>query len=245
MEKKEKHHSRSNPMAMPTVVLGIIMIVMLVFMISINTQLTKIANSFEAPTGNAAKDTEPEVEPNPTPTPSPTPSVELAIGDSAVKGDEDAPVEIYEFSEFQCPFCKRFYDNTWDQILDNYLNDGKVKVIFKHFPLGFHANAQKASEATECAKDQGKFWEYHDVLFETAQLDMESLKKHAEDLGLDTEDFNTCLDTGKYADKVKEDFDLGRTVGVSGTPSFFINGKKVVGAQPYEVFKAEIDAALG
>ena len=159
------------------------------------------------------------------------------------RGSADAKVAIVEYSDFQCPFCARAYP-TINQILKDY--DGKVKFYYKHFPLGFHQNAQKSAEAYECALDQGKQWEYHDKLFENSQADgtglnLADLKKYAAGLGLDTAKFNSCLDGGQKAAKVGADASEGAQNGVGGTPTFFINGKTLVGAQPYSAFKAILD----
>jgi protein-disulfide isomerase len=171
--------------------------------------------------------------------------VDVKEGDSPSIGDKNAPVTIIEFSDFECPFCERFYTQSYKQIKANYVDTGKVRIVFKHFPLPFHANAQKAAEASECAREQGKFWEMHDKLFENQNaISISSLKGYAADLGLDTSKFNSCLDSGKYASRVQKDASDGSAAGVSGTPSFFINGKSVVGAQPYSVFQQAIEAEL-
>lgn len=171
--------------------------------------------------------------------------VEVDVDDDAIKGDEDAKVTIIEFSEFQCPFCKKYYDEAYGKIIEEYVDTGKVRYVFRDFPLSFHANAQKASEAAECAHEQDKFWEYHDKLFKNQQsLDVDSLKKYAKDLGLDEDKFNACLDSGKYEQEVKDDFNDGVNYGVQGTPSFFINGKLIAGAQPFENFKVIIEEEL-
>jgi protein-disulfide isomerase len=171
--------------------------------------------------------------------------MQILADDDPVKGDQNAPVTIVEFSDFQCPFCGRFWSQTLPQIKEDYIDTGKVKFVYRDFPLSFHQYAQKASEAAECADEQGKFWEYHDKLFENQQfLDTESLKQYAADLGLDTEKFNSCIDTGKYSSEVRKDFQDGQTNGVSGTPTFFINGQKLVGAQPYSAFQQIIDSLI-
>lgn len=171
--------------------------------------------------------------------------VEVSIDDDPIKGKKDAKVTIIEFSEFQCPFCKRYYDETYNQIIKEYVDTGKAKYVFRDFPLSFHQFAQKASEASECAHEQDKFWEYHDKLFENQQaLDISNLKKYAKGLKLDEDKFNDCLDSGKYEDEVKKDMQDGISYGVQGTPAFFINGKLISGAQPYENFKVIIDEEL-
>lgn len=176
--------------------------------------------------------------------------------DQPVIGKKDAKVTIVEFSDFQCPFCGRFYKESYGQIKSKYVDTGKAKIIFRHFPLSFHQNAQKSAEAAECANRQGKFLEYHDLLFNNSQsdgtgLNLPDLKKYADQLGLNKgtlgfgkNRFNDCLDKGEAADVVSKDTAEGTASGVTGTPSFFINGKKVVGAQPYSVFETAIEAAL-
>jgi protein-disulfide isomerase len=165
-----------------------------------------------------------------------------------VKGDAKAKVTIVEYSDFQCPYCQRFNADSMKQVMTEYVATGKVKVVFKHFPLPFHENAQKAAEATECAFAQGKFWEMHDKIFDTGtaggDISVTGLKQMAAALKLDTAKFNTCLDSGEKAAVVAQNAQEGQNDGVSGTPTSFINGKEVVGAQPYSAVKAAIEAAL-
>jgi len=210
--------------------------------------------------------------------------VEVSTDDDAVLGDPNAPVTIIEFSDYQCQFCSRFWEQTLPLIKSNYIETGKVKLIFRDLPLtGLgHAYAQKAGEATECAEEQGMFWEMHDKLFEnygelsstqkqvdvviegreiitlvsggnTYNLDITDsismIGGFALDLGLDITEFNSCLDSGKYEDEVNKDYNYGGNAGVSGTPTFFIGNDKegyikIVGAQPFEVFKQVIDSEL-
>ena len=131
------------------------------------------------------------------------------------------------------------------QILEDY--KGKVRFIFKHFPLSFHANAQKAAEAAECAGEQGRFWEMHDKIFEANEsgtMSVSQWKTAAKALGLNTSKFNDCLDSGKYADQVAADMAEGQAAGVTGTPGTFVNGDLVKGAVPYEQLKSIIDSKL-
>lgn len=144
-------------------------------------------------------------------------------------------VLITEYSDFQCPFCKRANDDAVAKIKKNFAD--AVTFEFKHYPLSFHPNAQKAAEASECARDQAKFWEMHDKLFlDQQKLDVDNLKKYAKELGLDTAKFNTCLDGGQKASIVQAQFNEGQQKGVQGTPAFFIGGTLISGAQPYESF---------
>ena len=192
------------------------------------------------------------VAPNPSPSPSPSPGgialvdAKKWVDDDPSLGDKNAKLTIVEFSDFQCPFCGRFRTQTFDQIKKEYIDTGKVKFVFRDFPLSsIHPYAQKASEASECADEQGKFWPMHDKLFnEGVQGGVESFKKYAKDLGLDTGKFNKCLDSGEMAGEIRKDLADGGRYGVSGTPGFFINGVKVVGAQPFQVFEQVIEAEL-
>lgn len=162
--------------------------------------------------------------------------------DDPIRGNPAAKVTIVEFSDFQCPFCGRV-EPTLKQIFETYKDN--VKLIYKNYPLPAHQYAQDAAEAALCVKEQGKFWEYHDKLFENqGKLTVSDLKKYAQDLGLKQDQFNSCLDSKKYQSQVDSDFKAGQAAGVSGTPAFFINGQLVAGAQPFENFKAVIDQEL-
>jgi protein-disulfide isomerase len=160
-------------------------------------------------------------------------------------GEEDAEITMVIYDDFECPFCARFEQQAWPKIKENYIDTGKAKLYYKHFPLGFHQYAQLAAEASECAYDQDKFWEMHDKIFENqGDLSEDSLKAWAEELELDMDDFNECLDTHKYAEKVKKSMAEGQKVGVQGTPSMLIEDELVVGAQPFEAFEKVIEAKL-
>jgi protein-disulfide isomerase len=158
------------------------------------------------------------------------------------KGPENAPITIVEFSDFQCPYCSRAM-KTVDEVVAAYPN--QIRLVFRHFPLEFHKEAPKAAEASLCANDQGKFWEYHDLLFANQQaLQVPQLKEYAKKVGLDTAKFNKCLDSGEKASIVSADMAEGQKLGVNGTPAFFINGILLSGAQPAEEFKSIIDEEL-
>lgn len=160
-----------------------------------------------------------------------------------VRGDFKASITLVEYSDFECPFCERHYP-TLKKILSDYA--GQVRLVYKHFPLGFHPNAQKAAEASECADEQGKFWEYHDKLFENQPqgYSTDKFKQWAQDLNLNTTKFNDCLDAGKYAGQVQAEATDGQNRGVQGTPATFVNGQLVSGAVPYESFQSVIDQEL-
>lgn len=179
----------------------------------------------------------------------PTGPIDVSADDDPVKGDKDAPVTIIEFSDFQCPFCSRFFEQTLPQIKTNYIDTGKVKFVYRDFPLdSIHPQARPAALASECADEQGKFWEMHDLLFqkqdEWVSTGTPFFKKYAKDLGLDSSKFNTCLDSKKYDDEIQSDLNDGANAGVQGTPAFFVNGISLSGAQPYSAFQAAIEQAL-
>ncbi len=166
----------------------------------------------------------------------------VAATDPAL-GSASAPVTIVEFSDFQCPFCQRVAP-TLKQVQKTY--GDRVRIVWKDFPLTqIHPEAFKAGEAAHCAAEQGKFWEYHDRLFANQQaLQADSLKKHAADLGLDAAKFNACVDSAKYGDRVREGVAQGSRLGVNSTPTLYINGRMLSGAQPYEIIAAIIDEEL-
>jgi len=163
-------------------------------------------------------------------------------GNSPSRGPKNAAITMVVFSEFQCPFCSRIKP-TIDQIESEY--KGKVRVVFKHYPLPFHENAKPASMAAMAAGEQGKFWEMHDKLFANQQqLDRASLDKYAQEIGLDMGKFKSAMDSGKFAAQLAADMKEAEAVGVNGTPATFINGRKIGGAYPYPTFKAIVDQEL-
>lgn len=176
--------------------------------------------------------------------------VDVDIDDDPILGDSDAPVTIVEFSDFQCPYCQRFYQNTMPQLISEYVDTGKVKIVYRDFPLGAHPQAPAAAQASECADDQDSYWDMHDMLFAKmsewsgSPTAIDSFKAYASDLGLNTAKFNDCLDTEQYATEITDDLNAGRQAGVSGTPTFFINGRKLVGAQPFSAFQTIIEEEL-
>jgi protein-disulfide isomerase len=181
--------------------------------------------------------------------------VKVSGGNGPSLGKPDAPVTIIEFSDYQCPFCQRFASSTLPELRRDYVDTGKVRYIFRDFPLdNIHPDARKAAEAAHCAGDQGKYWEMHDALFKnTRALKVDSLKAHARAMGLNEGEFDACLDQGKYASVVNEHFSAGSGLGVTGTPSFFIGkttadgtieGLNLRGAQPTASFRRVIDQLL-
>jgi len=162
--------------------------------------------------------------------------------DGPAKGPATAPVTIVEFSDFECPFCSRA-EPTIEKVMAEY--GDKVRLVYADYPLPNHAAAPKASEAALCAQDQGKYWEMHSKLFANQRaLGIDALKGYATELGLDRTAFDKCLDDGGKAEQIKVAMELGQELGVSGTPAFFINGRMLSGAQPFDRFKELIDHEL-
>lgn len=170
---------------------------------------------------------------------------------SKCEGNKNAKVTIIEYSDFQCPFCKQYFDETYNKLKKDYIDTNKVYYVFKDYPLPTHPQAPKAAESANCAAEQNKFWAMHDTLFKNQSQwsgqsnAIEIFKKFAGNLKLDQQKFDQCLDSGKYETYTKNEQSEGLKMGVSGTPTLFINGKKIVGAQDYDtILKTEIETAL-
>lgn len=182
----------------------------------------------------------------------PTGPVNVSVDDDAVLGKSDAPVTIIEFSDFQCPYCRKFWKEALAQIKKEYIDAGKAKLVFRDYPLSFHPMATPSAEAAECAKEQGKFWEMHDVMFQeqeklgtvTIKYTSDDLKEWAAKVGVNANQFNDCFDSRKYKTEVEKDAADGAAAGITGTPAIFINGRLIAGAQPFSAFKAIIDDEL-
>ena len=171
--------------------------------------------------------------------------VEIPIDvNDPVLGPEDAPITIIEFADFQCPYCQRHFLQTYPQLMENYGEN--IRYIYKDFPLtGIHPQALPAALAAQCAREQGKFWEFHDLLFSgRMELGEDAYLSYADELGMDVLEFTSCYQEARYNDVVRADYDLGIQLGVNATPTFFINGVRLIGAQPYSVFAEVIDSEL-
>lgn len=169
-------------------------------------------------------------------------------------GDKNAPLTLVEFSDYQCPFCKRFYNQTLSKIKTEYIDQGKLRLVYKDLPLPFHKQAYGAAVAAHCAGAQGKYWEMHDMLFENnPKLQEPDIQGYADELALDATGFSDCIKTDRFATQIDSDIAQARAVGISGTPSFvlgktsddMVDGVMIRGALPFEKFKAEIDTQLG
>lgn len=175
--------------------------------------------------------------------------IEKLADKDPVLGNPGAPVTIVEFGDFQCPFCGRFFKTTEQQIIEKYVKTGKVKFVYRDFAF-LGQESEWAAEAAECANEQGKFWQYHDYLYNNQQgenggaFSKDNLKIFAKNLGLNQAQFDSCLDSDKYLEEVRKDTEDGRNAGVNGTPTSFINGIVVNGAVPFSQFEEIIEAAL-
>ena len=162
------------------------------------------------------------------------------------KGRADAPLTVVEFSDFRCSFCRKFLKETLPRIEAEYIASGKVRFVYRHL-VALGPPSARAAEAAECAREQGKFWPYHDLLFErapSAAFSDATLKEYAEDLRLDRASFGTCLASGRHAERILGESTAARHLGASGTPTFLINGRLLIGAHPFETFKRVLDAEL-
>lgn len=180
------------------------------------------------------------------------------MSDSPYKGKADAPVTLMEFSDYQCPYCARNYRDVMPSLIKEYVDTGKLKFVMREKPIAsLHRNAIEASMAALCAKDQGKYWEMHNVMFDNQRaLNADNLKAYAADLGMNSQDFDQCLDSEKYADQIDDDIVLATSLGISGTPGFILGftdasnpdnaemSKFIKGAQPLAVFRQAIDELL-
>lgn len=185
----------------------------------------------------------------------------VAMADAPLIGDENAPVTMVEFSDYECPFCKQYFTQTYPQLKKDYIDTGKMKVVFRNLPLSFHQNAHKEAEAALCARDQGgdaAYWKFHDEVFTKTTsnglgLALTELPNIATSVGIDGTVLQKCMDDGKFTKVVDDDLAYSATVGATATPTFFIGksdssgtimGTPLIGAQPYSTFKATIDALL-
>jgi protein-disulfide isomerase len=181
-----------------------------------------------------------------TPAVEPTsiPRFDIPLDDDPRMGPDGAEITLVEFSDFECPYCRSFHNETFQRLMETY--QGQIQFVYRDFPLtSIHPNAFSAAEAANCAQEQEAYWDYHDLLF-SGQLGLgdEAYSGYASQLGLDVEAFEQCLSAGKYTAEVQADYDYAAQLGIRSTPTFFINGLPLVGAQPFEVFSQVIDKEL-
>jgi protein-disulfide isomerase len=192
---------------------------------------------------------------NTVPVPPPTNDTPATPDDDPFIGDENAPITVIEFTDYECPFCGRHYDQTYGQIKSEYIDTGKVKLVVRDYPLSFHPHAMKGAMAANCAADQGKYFEMHDLLFAnqaawSALPDaVPTFKQYAGQLGLNQSTFDSCIDSDAHKDEINKDLADGSASGISGTPGFWVLGpdgqsQLISGAYPFETFKAAFDGML-
>lgn len=211
--------------------------------------------------GLTAKPTTSPTQQLPQATPSDSSLAKVSIDDDPILGDKNAKLTIVEFSDYECPFCKRSFEQLLPQLKKNYIDTGKLRLVYRDLPLSFHQNAHKEAEAAECARAQGGdrvYFEYHDQMFtETTSngtgLSLDQLPVIAQNLGLNVSQFQQCLDSGEYKDEVDKDIADAEKAGATGTPTWFIGkttdnkemeGTRIVGAQPFSAFQPVIDNLL-
>lgn len=223
----------------------ILLVFLLVAVFLLGSLTTKLALQNQGETAKTTKSTSP----NQPAQPSAPAKVDVDTGHLPVLGNKNAKVTVIEFGDFQCPFCEKWFTDVEASLIKDYVNTGKVKFAFRHFAF-LGDESTWAAEASECANEQGKFWEYHDYLYKnqgperSGTFAKDKLKGFAQALSLDTAKFNSCLDSDKYAKNVTDDQAAGQKAGVKGTPTTFVNGQTVVGAQPYSAFKVILDEEL-
>jgi protein-disulfide isomerase len=169
------------------------------------------------------------------------PRADIQLNDAPVRGPLNAQVKVVEYADYECPYCQQVYP-TLQKLESEY--KGKVAFAYKDMPLPMHSHAQKAAEAAQCAGEQGKYWEYHDVLFSNKELELPALKQDAAALKLDTSAFDKCLDSDQTAPKIKSELQEAQNLGIQGTPAFFINGRFLSGAVGYDQLRAAIEEEL-
>ena len=186
---------------------------------------------------------------------------QVSIDNDPVLGDKNAPITLIDFTDYECPFCRRHFEQTYSQLIKDYIDTGKVKMVVRDLPLNFHENAHKEAQAAECAREQGgdtAYFKFHDEIFKRTTsngtgLSLDQLPVIAQEVGLDGDALQSCLDSEKYKDEVDKDLADATAAEATGTPTFFlgkstsegvITGTKIVGAQPYSVFQSEIDKLL-
>jgi len=239
----------------------VLIVLLIVASFFIGTLYTKVQYLEKGGSGDAKADTTQTAQTAPQALPQQAGSKEVSVDDDPVLGDKNAPLTMIEFVDYECPFCKRFADETLSQIKSDYIDTGKVKLVMRDLPLSFHQNAHKESQAAECAREQGgdtAYFKYHDEIFKRTTsngtgLALDQLSIIASDIGLNGSSLQECLDSEKYKEEVDKDLADAAAYGANGTPSFFIGksdssgkfqGTILVGAQPYAAFKTIIDEQL-
>ncbi len=239
-KKEEFTIKKSSLWKISTFVFGILLIIS-IFTGGFGYGKSEITGNVVVPTTNEPQDQFPTISVN----------MKDLVDEDKIKGDVNAPITIVEFSDYECPFCGRFFAQTLPSVVQDYINSGKARLVYRDFPLPFHPNAQKAAESAECAGKQNKYYEMHDKIFTNQQtLSLENYKKWAGEIGLNTDEFNTCLDSGETASEIQKDLQDGTAAGIQGTPGFIIgktngNSARIIsGAYPFSAFQEVIESQL-
>lgn len=211
-------------------------------MVSVGGQLRELNNALTGLATGTGQAPPPTAQPQGQQAP-PTLDVDARdlIGNSPTMGDPNAPVVLIGWNDFRCGFCGRFKEETLPPILENYVDNGQVLYVFKHFPV---VGGEPEALASLCANEQGVFWEFHDKVFESASSTRADFVRWAGELGMDVAEFETCIDERRYEDQIAEDVQVGMSAGVQGTPGFLVNSVSISGAQPFENFRQVIEAEL-
>ena len=232
------------PMIMTYILIAVIFVGVFILGFVLGVLITKVHYLEKGATSTTGATTDPTAT-----SPDITDPVDVGLGHLPVQGDKNAKVSVVEFADFQCPFCEQWFKEVGPNIIKDYVDTGKAKFAFRHYAFLGQESTDSAN-ASECANEQGKFWEYHDYLYShqgpenSGTFAPDKLKGFAADLGLNTDQFNSCLDSNKFASNVTKDQTEGQTAGVQGTPATFINGMLFSGACPYTNFKQAMDFAI-
>lgn len=236
------------PIPMPKSYTPFLMVLLLIASFLLGMLITKV-QYLEKGVGTTAGTTAGTQTGGTQPSVAPGTPVNVSVGNLPVLGNKDAKVKVVEFADFQCPFCEQWFQQVMPQLKKDYIDTGKIAFYWRDYPfLGQESNY--AAGAARCANDQGKFWDFHDYLYthqgqeNSGAFSKDNLKQFAAGLGLNTDQFNSCLDADKFSADYQKDLSDGQKAGVNGTPTVFVNGVAIVGAQPYDAFKTAIDQAL-
>lgn len=257
---KEKHNAtmstepKTFSIPMPKSYTPFLMVLLLIATFLIGMLITKVqylqsANGSAPSAYGSGQQAAAPNQPNQPQAPNPGQKQDVGVGDYPPKGNANAKVTIVAFEDFRCPFCEKLFTDTEPQLQKDYIDTGKVKFYYRNYQFLGPASVV-AGNAGECANEQGKFWEFHDYLYDhqgqenSGAFSADNLKQFGASLGLNTDQFNNCVDSGKYNADASKDMADGQKAGVSGTPTIFINGISIVGAQPYTAFKTVIDQEL-
>lgn len=250
-QETETPKNNLNKFSLPAIYSPLLVILLIIASFLLGALYTKVSYLEKGGAANPPSQAQQGTNPPPNSQTQPTPGAKVSVdtGHFPVLGNKDAKVTIVEFADFQCPFCEKWFKDTEPSLIKDYVNTGKVKFAFRQYAF-LGQESTWAAEAAECANEQGKFWDYHNYLYDhqgpenSGTFTKDKLIGFAGDLGLNTNQFSSCLNSDKYSKNVSDDLSAGQKAGVTGTPTAFIDGQPLVGAQPYSAFKTIIDQEL-